>query len=877
MNKDFIKERLSITELLKSYGNIPSKNIKNNWECSKHESSGKASLSVDSEQGICNCFNGCYSGDIYSVISSYENLDLKKDFKEILKKACEIGKFNYDEIPKEELKQIKERKRREEIIQKSHKIFFEETKRYFSEINEDVKKKRNLSKEDLTELNLGFLPSEKIREIKEKIKEKNPEVDEIYYYSKKEKKNKYLLDTYHLFLNRIIHPHYYQGRIIYLTGELIDKTQENKGKYVKLNTNFSVNNCAEGYLLDNLDGAKEYLVFAEGYWDALKLNLSKIPSISFGTCKVSSKFIDTYSNKLKKFEKIIICFDNENNISGIKGAKSLASNLIKKGVKNLFISELPKINEKKVDIDSFLNNSIQEERKEEIIEDILKPSKPYYELLLEELKNESLESKREKILIDIFELDKIYSAEALMRIENGCTKILKISKTDFRNIKKSILKGLKNEGLKEESMPLIFTSGLAKEEIIFEEILNEKDETLFCIYYPLLDLIKYEKNLEYKGTHYRPIKDEEIITKKILLPSKAEPYESIDKLDLEIKEFIMKWLDITEEMVDYYVLSIRQSWVYDAFHSLNYPRAIGEHATGKTRFLDTIGLLHYKPIPTSGASSSAVIFRICQKYHGTLIIDEADRKESDETDELIKIINQGYEKGKFVMRCGQNDLNDIEFFDPFCPKVLATRKEFQDKATESRCMTTVMRETTRKDIPRNLNKDFYSKLQELRNKLLYWRLKNFHKIEPDAGAKVDWGDLEPRLVQVNSSFISLFIKDKLKIKNFLKYLQNQQGLIVDQRAMSVQGQIVEAIKTIVENGNPLTASHIIEVAMLKDNKGYSWKPNKMGQEMRILGFKKPKISRNGTNVAKVYAYEEDFLQSLIKKFIPKDDNLIDPM
>ena len=61
-------------------------------------------------------FNGCYSGDIHYVISSYENLDLKKDFKEILKKACEIGKFNYDEIPKEELKQIKERKRREEIM-----------------------------------------------------------------------------------------------------------------------------------------------------------------------------------------------------------------------------------------------------------------------------------------------------------------------------------------------------------------------------------------------------------------------------------------------------------------------------------------------------------------------------------------------------------------------------------------------------------------------------------------------------------------------------------------------------------------------------------------------------------------------------------------
>ena len=57
-----------------------------------------------------------------------------------------------------------------------------------------------------------------------------------------------------------------------------------------------------------------------------------------------------------------------------------------------------------------------------------------------------------------------------------------------------------------------------------------------------------------------------------------------------------------------------------------------------TRFLDTLGYLHYKPIATSGATTSAPVFRIIDKWKGTLIMDEADFQKSDEAQDIIKII-----------------------------------------------------------------------------------------------------------------------------------------------------------------------------------------------------------------------------------------------
>ena len=113
------------------------------------------------------------------------------------------------------------------------------------------------------------------------------------------------------------------------------------------------------------------------------------------------------------------------------------------------------------------------------------------------------------------------------------------------------------------------------------------------------------------------------------------------------------------------------------------------------------------------------------------------------------------------MRIDRDNNNKIQFFDVYGPKILASRKSFYDKATESRCMTEVMTGTSRKDIPPNIDEDFNAEADIIRNKLLLWRFRNYQKIDPRAGKDIDLSFLEPRLRQVNTGFLALFVEGEV--------------------------------------------------------------------------------------------------------------------
>lgn len=170
----------------------------------------------------------------------------------------------------------------------------------------------------------------------------------------------------------------------------------------------------------------------------------------------------------------------------------------------------------------------------------------------------------------------------------------------------------------------------------------------------------------------------------ILFPSLPCPYDNEEEILSEIRTFIHKYLDISEvyeQIATYYVLF---TWMYDKFNEVPYLRTIGDFGSGKSRFLQTIGVLCYKPIFTGGATTPSPIFRIVNEVRGTLIIDEADFKFSDMTSEIVKILNSGYQKGTPVLRSEGKGTFEVKAYDVFSPKIVATRETFSDKALESR-------------------------------------------------------------------------------------------------------------------------------------------------------------------------------------------------
>jgi hypothetical protein len=242
----------------------------------------------------------------------------------------------------------------------------------------------------------------------------------------------------------------------------------------------------------------------------------------------------------------------------------------------------------------------------------------------------------------------------------------------------------------------------------------------------------------------------------VLLPSSPQPYGDKATLVQEIKEFLHRYVDLSpsfEKIAAYYVLL---SWVHDAFNEVPYLRLRGDYGTGKTRALQVIGSLCYRPIFASGASTVSPLFHTIDRFGGTLILDEADFRLSDATSEIVKILNNGHMKGLPVLRTMQN--RDKEFnpqaFHVYGPKLVAMRGEFDDPALASRFITenTSLREM-RVDIPITLPPAFHQEALALRNRLLHFRFCEFFNIKPGLGPLLE--GVEPRVNQIALPLLSL--------------------------------------------------------------------------------------------------------------------------
>ena len=286
----------------------------------------------------------------------------------------------------------------------------------------------------------------------------------------------------------------------------------------------------------------------------------------------------------------------------------------------------------------------------------------------------------------------------------------------------------------------------------------------------------------------------------VLFPSDPIEYESEEKLLAEVQAFIHAYVDVSplfEKIASYYVLF---SWVYDGFNELPYLRLRGDPGSGKTRFLLTVGSLCYKPIFASGASTVSPLFRIIDAFRGTLIIDEGDFRLSDERAEIVKILNNGNARGFPVLR---SEVTSKREFNPtayavFGPKLVATRGFFQDRALESRCLTEAMgQQRLRDDVPINLPPEHKDEALELRNKLLLFRFRNFHKGEPSESL-VD-RSIEPRLNQVFVPLLSIIENEQAR-EELKELARKYHSELVADRSLDMEAQILEIIQDSLAKG-----------------------------------------------------------------------------
>jgi hypothetical protein len=292
----------------------------------------------------------------------------------------------------------------------------------------------------------------------------------------------------------------------------------------------------------------------------------------------------------------------------------------------------------------------------------------------------------------------------------------------------------------------------------------------------------------------------------VLFPSEPCEYGSEEGLVNEIRTFIHRYVDVSprfERIASYYVLF---SWLHDGFAELPYLRLRGDYGSGKTRFLLTVGSLCYKPIFASGATSTSAIFRMLDSFGGTLIIDEGDFRYSDEKSDLIKIFNNGNQKGLPVIKTEMSGTKEFNprAFEVFSPKILASRGSFDDKALESRFLTEEAGERKlRRDIPINLPPVYKDEARVLRNKLLLYRFHNHGKNH--APSLVLDERIEPRLRQIFIPLMSIVSDDAVREELRDVLWQYHQDLRAD-RSMEVEAQTLEVIRELLATSSQPSVS-----------------------------------------------------------------------
>jgi hypothetical protein len=249
----------------------------------------------------------------------------------------------------------------------------------------------------------------------------------------------------------------------------------------------------------------------------------------------------------------------------------------------------------------------------------------------------------------------------------------------------------------------------------------------------------------------------------VLLPGPPAAFGSPSELAAAVQDYLRRYVDLSDwfiKIASYYVLL---TWVYDEFNELPYLRLRGEYGSGKTRALIVIGSICYKAFFASGASTVSPIFHTLDTFRGTLVLDEADFRFSDEKAELVKILNNGNAKGFPVLRTAVTTKKEFDprAFDVFGPKIVAMRRSFEDEALESRFLTEEMgQRRLRADIPISLPEAQKAEAESLRSKLLMYRFRYLGRTKA-VDELVD-RTLSPRLNQVLVPLLSIIDEEEVR-------------------------------------------------------------------------------------------------------------------
>ena len=201
--------------------------------------------------------------------------------------------------------------------------------------------------------------------------------------------------------------------------------------------------------------------------------------------------------------------------------------------------------------------------------------------------------------------------------------------------------------------------------------------------------------------------------------------ETVDsaKLLADLVKQIRRYVVIRDDGTTAVALFAAMSWIHNAVatHSPILGATSSDPDSGKTTLLGVLGLLVPKPF-RSAELTGAAAFRLIDREHPTMIVDEADDIFQRKKD-LVHIINASWTRGTPIPR-GLPGQAGVHWYDVFCPKIIGLKGMKVPGTTASRFITIKMLprlpEETIEDFPFVDGPEFV----EIRRKLARWAADN---------------------------------------------------------------------------------------------------------------------------------------------------------
>jgi hypothetical protein len=392
------------------------------------------------------------------------------------------------------------------------------------------------------------------------------------------------------------------------------------------------------------------------------------------------------------------------------------------------------------------------------------------------------------------------------RFAKDIVKALDIPGFDQRTLKSSISALVKDEKKREiGGEDSIYTLGGYINGHLLDYLYDPEDQKPLLVCRFPDGKIELNYSFVIEGKRYAALPPTETIKRGgITFPSKLPPrVKNTRELALLIEGFVnrnyMLGNPLFAKIISYYVLL---TWQYDSFKTIPYLRATGEPGAGKSELMRRIGLLCYRTLSTSGASSTSSLFHMIDRYKGSLYMDEMDLSDSSAAADIMKLITAGNQAGVPIFRSTKVTIDgkeswEEEMYQIFCPKLIAMQGSFIDRAAESRCITFQVQprevsELKDANVPLFINKEMLDEALAIQNQLLRWRMENW---QPNREINPDYYNLKisARLNQITMA-IQMIAEDDAKLREEINFFMNAyyQWLIQD-KAMTVEARIIEAM------------------------------------------------------------------------------------